>query len=203
MADRIATKRAILPSVEPFKATRPALGIVASALGGATGYEAGVRALRSHVQPFQWMDPLNDDVPSAAAETRRVAYRPSPYALSLYVGIWYATATPYGTTLPGTPPKFVVSLLDDATLLSVDSFNVESLPERRSNSRTANLANSGQTDTTGLLFGEEVYAANTWLESPLNAAALTGGDGWLEVEATAAQILAVGWVEVPRAEVLT
>jgi hypothetical protein len=200
MATRIATRRASLPSAEPYKATRPAAGIAAAALGGATGYEAGVRALRSLVQCFQWIDPLTDDAPSATPETRRVSYRPSPYAQALYVAVWYAADVPNGTTLPAVNPKIDVQLNDDAGV-GIDGYTIDDLPERRTNSRTADLAASGSTDTTGLLAGREQYASNSWVEAPLDVLGLAGADGWLHVEGTAVQILAVGWVEVVSAEV--
>lgn len=200
MTTRISTRRANLPSAEPYKATRPAAGIAASALGGATGYEAAVRALRSHVQCFQWMDPLTGDAPTATPETRRVAYRPSPYAQALYVAVWYAADVPNGTTLPAVNPKIDVQLETDAGV-GVDGYTVDDLPERRATIRTADFATSGRVDTSGLLEGRELYVSNSWVEAPLDVLGLVGGDGWLHVEGTAVQILAVGWVEVVLAEV--
>lgn len=198
---RISLYRPSLPSDVPYQATRPASGIAASSVAGAVGYEAAVRALRSHVQPFQWMDPLADDIPQAAAETRFVAYRPSPFATALYVGIWYASAFSFGVTAPGAAPKLDVSLIADAGGATVDQFTIDELAQPRDVSRGANLAASGLVDTTGLLAGREQYASNMWTETPLDVTGLAGADGWIEVEATACQVLAVGWVEVVSAEV--
>lgn len=197
---RPSLKRPELPSDEPYKGTRPALGLAASGLAAAVGYEAAVRALRSHVQPFQWVDPLSDDTPSGSAETRRMAYRPSPFATTLYVAVWYATGYTFGKTAPGTAPKIDVDLVDDATLTVQDSFTADNIATPRNPRRGANLNNSGLTDTSGLLLGGEQYASTPWVGA-LDVSGLAGADGWLIIEATAAQILAVGWVEVVSAEV--
>ena len=201
MAQRPSMKRPSLPSDEPYKGTRPAAGLALSGLAAAVGYEAAARALRSHLQPFQWVNPLTDDTPSALAETRRMAYRPSPFAKTLYVAVWYASAYAFGETAPGVTPKIQVDLVDDATLSTLDTFTVDDLPQARNPSRGARLATSGLVSTSGLLSGLEVYASNAWIESPLSVSGLSGADGWLVVEATGAQVLAVGWVEVVNAEV--
>lgn len=199
---RPSLKRPDLPSVEPYKATRPAAGLAATALASAIGYEAAVRALRVHTQPFQWMDPLSDDSPSGTAEVRRLAYRPSPFATRLYVGVWYATAYTFGVTAPGTAPKIQIDLTSDAApTISIESRTFDDIATPRNPARGANLAASGLVDTSGLLLGQEAYTATTWTETPFNPGPLSGGDGWIAVEATAAQILAVQWVEVVSAEV--
>ena len=120
---------------------------------------------------------------------------------TLYVAVWYASAYAFGETAPGVTPKIQVDLVDDATLSTLDTFTVDDLPQARNPSRGARLAASGLVSTSGLLSGLEVYASNAWIESPLSVSGLSGADGWLVIEATGAQVLAVGWVEVVNAEV--